>query len=163
ARPDAHRARQCGRPRRDGGAVGRRSVSRTGGAPAVPRRGGCRSRMLARRLQRADARRTDGPSRLSHRPRRDADVARGAWPSRESPVLPIGSMTSLTDTKRYEGVMANITGNPAMSGPLPWNADTLPIGMNFLAPFGDEATLFRLAGHLEAARPWDDRWPPVSI
>ncbi|MBC7228227.1 MAG: amidase [Thermoflexales bacterium] len=56
----------------------------------------------------------------------------------------------------------NVTGQPAMSVPLVWNDKGLPIGMHFVARFGDEATLFRLAGQLEQARPWFDRRPPVG-
>jgi len=47
-----------------------------------------------------------------------------------------------------------------MSLPLHWNAAGLPIGMQFVARMGDEATLFRLAAQLEQARPWFDRAPP---
>ena len=54
----------------------------------------------------------------------------------------------------------NITGQPAMSVPLTWNAAGLPIGLHFAGRFGDEATLFRLAGQLEATRPWFARTPP---
>ena len=54
---------------------------------------------------------------------------------------------------RYAGVVANLTGNPAMSVPLYWNEDGLPIGVHFLGRFGDEATLLRLAAQLEAAQP----------
>jgi amidase len=53
----------------------------------------------------------------------------------------------------------NATGQPAMSVPLYWNDAGLPIGMHFVGRFGDDATLFRLAGQLESAQPWFDRAP----
>jgi amidase len=56
----------------------------------------------------------------------------------------------------------NVTGQPAMSVPLYWNDDELPIGTQFAGPFGREDVLFRLAGQLERARPWTDRLPPVN-
>ena len=56
----------------------------------------------------------------------------------------------------------NATGQPAMSVPLHWNDEGLPIGMHFVGRYGDEATLFRLAGQLEKAHPWSDRIPPIS-
>lgn len=57
----------------------------------------------------------------------------------------------------------NITGQPAMSVPLYWNDDNIPLGVQFAGRFGDEATLFRLASQLEQARPWAGRTPPVHF
>ncbi len=56
---------------------------------------------------------------------------------------------------------ANCTGQPSMSVPLYWSEEGLPLGTMFTARFGDEATLFRLAGQLERARPWWGRRPAV--
>lgn len=55
----------------------------------------------------------------------------------------------------------NATGQPAMSVPLFWTVDGLPIGAHFAAPFGAERRLFSLAAQLEEACPWAKRLPPV--
>jgi amidase len=55
----------------------------------------------------------------------------------------------------------NITGQPAMSLPLHWNRDGLPIGVQLIAAYGREDVLLRVAAQLEAARPWQQRTPPV--
>jgi amidase len=57
--------------------------------------------------------------------------------------------------------MFNMSGQPAMSVPLAWNAAGLPLGMMFAARLGDEATLLRLAAQLEQEQPWKDKRPPV--
>ena len=56
----------------------------------------------------------------------------------------------------------NVTGQPAMSVPLFWNDAGLPIGVHLVARYAQEATLFRLAGQLERARPWFDRLPEMA-
>jgi amidase len=93
-------------------------------------------------------------------------------PTITEPPVPLGSFDSTPENPlqgllRMSSLMpftpvCNFTGQPGMSVPLFWNADGLPIGTQFVGRFGDEATLFRLAAQLEAARPWANRKPPVS-
>lgn len=87
------------------------------------------------------------------------------------PPVPIGYLdTQSEDVRGYLGRLYtyfgftglfNATGQPSMSVPLCWSQENLPIGMLFSGRFAEEATLFRLAGQLEAARPWKDRRPPL--
>lgn len=56
---------------------------------------------------------------------------------------------------------ANAIGSPAMSVPLYWNADGLPIGTHFMAAHGHEDLLLALAFELESARPWTVHRPAV--
>jgi amidase len=93
-------------------------------------------------------------------------------PTIGEPPVPLGTFDSPPDNP-LQGLfrsaayvpftpLCNFTGQPAMSVPLYWNDEGLPVGTHFIGRFGDEATLFRLAAQLEAARPWADRHPPVS-
>jgi len=92
-------------------------------------------------------------------------------PTLAEPPLPLGSFEPRTSNPRYglERALAwvpftpicNATGQPAMSVPLAWNAEGLPIGTHFVGRFGEESTLFRLAAQLEQARPWHSRRPAV--
>ena len=93
-------------------------------------------------------------------------------PTLGEPPLPLGVLTYDSgdpfELRRRQATfspftyIANVTGQPGISLPLAWNGDDLPIGIHFLGRYGDEATLLRLSGQLEEARPWRDRRPSVS-
>jgi amidase len=57
--------------------------------------------------------------------------------------------------------VANFTGLPAMSLPLHWTSDGVPIGVQAIGPPAGEALLLSLAAEIETARPWADRRPPI--
>jgi len=59
-------------------------------------------------------------------------------------------------------VWFNLTGQPAMMLPLGRSQEGLPVAVQIVARYGDEATLFRLAAQLEAARPWFERKPALA-
>ena len=56
---------------------------------------------------------------------------------------------------------SNISGQPAISLPLHWSADGLPVGIQLIGAFGREDVLIQVAAQLEAAAPWSQRIPPV--
>ena len=59
--------------------------------------------------------------------------------------------------------LANFTGQPAVSLPLSFHTNGLPCGVQFMAGFGEESTLFRLAAQIEKAKPWFDKRPPLDV
>jgi amidase len=54
-----------------------------------------------------------------------------------------------------------VTGQPAVSLPLHWNGEGLPIGIQLVASFGGEAMLLQIASQVEEACPWSERRPPI--
>ena len=58
--------------------------------------------------------------------------------------------------------LANLTGAPAMSVPLHWTPQGLPMGVQFVGPMGDDALLLQLAAQLEQAAPWFERLPALA-
>jgi amidase len=86
------------------------------------------------------------------------------------PPVPIGHITGNVERETLMKrvfefadytVVHNIVGAPAMSVPLHWTLDGLPVGLQFAARKGEERMLFELAYELEAAQPWAHRRPAV--
>ena len=92
-------------------------------------------------------------------------------PTLGEPPVPLGTFDAQPDNPLHGFFRAgqfvpslaqfNITGQPAISLPLSWNAEGLPIGSQLVAAYGREDVLLRVAAQLEQARPWADRRPPV--
>ncbi len=82
--------------------------------------------------------------------------------------LPLGTVRMDGSAEDFEREVApmtaftavcNATGVPAMSVPLEWTADGLPVGLHFVGRYGAEEVLYALAAQLERARPWRERLP----
>lgn len=89
------------------------------------------------------------------------------------PPNPLGELQATTDDDVPRALKAvlpslwltcwvNLTGQPAISLPLHWTADGLPMGVQLVARHGREDLLLRVASQLEQALPWADRHPPVN-
>jgi amidase len=107
-------------------------------------------------------------------------VVRRAWkvlnefdallsPTLAMPPVPVGYFEEVEPPENFERqkrfapypAVFNVTGQPAVSLPLHWTADGLPVGVMLAGRMGDEATLISLSAQIEAARPWKDRHPAL--
>jgi amidase len=77
---------------------------------------------------------------------------------------PENRMEHIEHLGHYTGftLIANASGHPAVSLPLHWNEQGLPIGVQLTGRFGAEAVLLRVAGQLERAMPWKQRRPSLD-
>ena len=88
-------------------------------------------------------------------------------PTLGAPPPRLGELGGAEGSARTTGLVPytthfNVSGQPAISLPLSWNADGLPIGVQLVADYGREDLLLRVAAQLEEAQPWAARRPPVS-
>lgn len=90
-------------------------------------------------------------------------------PTLALPPVPIGHFHDVDPAENFERQkrftpftsLYNISGQPAVSVPLHWTEDGLPIGVMLAGRLGGEGTLISLSAQLEAARPWIGRKPPI--
>lgn len=89
-------------------------------------------------------------------------------PTLASPPVPVGYFDEVDPPENFERqkrftpytALYNVSGQPAVTLPLYWNAGGLPIGVMLAGRMSEEATLISLSAQVEAARPWRDRHPP---
>lgn len=94
-------------------------------------------------------------------------------PTIAEPPPPLGEFVStaaepMAAARRVEKILPftpafNVTGQPALSLPLYWNSQNLPIGVQLVAAYGREDLLIRVASQIEQAAPWADRRPPAAL
>jgi amidase len=90
-------------------------------------------------------------------------------PTLARPPVPVGYFDEVEPAENFERqkhftpftAIFNVAGLPAVSVPLHWNAEGLPIGVMLAGRMGEEGTMVSLSAQLEEARPWKDRHPPL--
>jgi amidase len=90
-------------------------------------------------------------------------------PTVAAPPVPVGYFDEVDPAENFERqkrfapytAVYNVSGQPAVNLPLHQNAEGLPIGVMLAGRMGEEATLISLSAQIEAARPWQDRHPPI--
>ena len=88
-------------------------------------------------------------------------------PTLAGPPPPIGWLTGPEASDRMGSLLRftaqlNASGQPAISLPLHWTADALPVGVQCIAKMNNEATLISVASQLESTLPWADKIPPIN-
>jgi amidase len=90
-------------------------------------------------------------------------------PTLASLPVPVGYFDEVDPVENFERqkrftpytALYNVSGQPAVSIPLHWTDGGLPVGIMLAGRMGEEATLISLSAQIEAARPWQDRHPPI--
>ena len=90
-------------------------------------------------------------------------------PTLASLPVPVGYFDEVDPVGNFErqkrftpyAALYNVSGQPAVSIPLHWTGDGLPVGIMLAGRMAEEATLISLSAQIEAARPWRDRHPPI--
>jgi amidase len=99
-------------------------------------------------------------------PRPLRGLAEGVLRARAVRILELAGITDQVIQRNLAWVpytqLANVTGRPAISLPLYWTPDGLPLGVQFVARLQGEQQLLRLARQLEVAAPWADRRAPID-